>query len=221
MAAICGGRTGVGGFRRARWPCLQAAEAATAAGYYAAGFVAYEAAAAFGLAVHPAGSPDYPLLCLGLYRPGNVRPVDWPRPGWGVPVRSVAGGRGPGGLCSRLSRLSKRTSLGERRTRSTTPFRCGPILGHAGAVCRPGKAQQERRLPQSRRGAMPLLWTPAGWPSALPRWSCFSRLDGSPAGFAADEGHGRSGIGPRLRMIAGVKGSSRPRTGAENVMIVT
>lgn len=66
------------------WPCLQAAEAATEAGYYAAGFVAYEAAAAFGLAVHPAGSPGYPLLCLGVYRPENVRPVDWPPAGVGA-----------------------------------------------------------------------------------------------------------------------------------------
>lgn len=48
------------------WPALRAVETAVSQQHlYAAGFLAYEAAAAFGLAVHPPG--DLPLLWFGLY----------------------------------------------------------------------------------------------------------------------------------------------------------
>jgi len=48
-------------------PALQAIEAAVnEQRQYAAGFMAYEAAAAYGLSVHPP-LPDLPLLCFGLY----------------------------------------------------------------------------------------------------------------------------------------------------------
>jgi para-aminobenzoate synthetase/4-amino-4-deoxychorismate lyase len=49
-------------------------------GYYAAGFVTYEAAAAFGLPVHPAPADELPLACFGLYTPARVTSQGRPRP---------------------------------------------------------------------------------------------------------------------------------------------
>ncbi len=48
-------------------PALRAVDTAVAQGLYAAGFIAYEAAAAFDLAVHPP-MDDLPLLWFGLYQ---------------------------------------------------------------------------------------------------------------------------------------------------------
>jgi para-aminobenzoate synthetase/4-amino-4-deoxychorismate lyase len=46
---------------------------------FAAGFVAYEAAAAFGLPAASGGSDDLPLLCFGLFRAGTVTTLaEWP-----------------------------------------------------------------------------------------------------------------------------------------------
>lgn len=51
--------------------CLDAVEAARRAGYFAAGFVTYEAGGAFGL---PAGNPaDLPCACFGIFAPDHVR----------------------------------------------------------------------------------------------------------------------------------------------------
>jgi para-aminobenzoate synthetase/4-amino-4-deoxychorismate lyase len=47
------------------------------AGYHAAGFVTYEAGAAFGLRVSPP-HPDLPLVWFGLFEPQNVRQVEFP-----------------------------------------------------------------------------------------------------------------------------------------------
>lgn len=41
-------------------------------GCYAAGFVTYEAAGAFGLPVHAPGNDGLPLVCFGLYQPDHV-----------------------------------------------------------------------------------------------------------------------------------------------------
>jgi para-aminobenzoate synthetase/4-amino-4-deoxychorismate lyase len=49
-------------------------------GYYAAGFVTYEAASAFGLPTHPAPDGDLPLLAFGLYEPDRVTAHARPRP---------------------------------------------------------------------------------------------------------------------------------------------
>lgn len=74
------------------WPALVAVETAVRQqGLYAAGFLTYEASAAFGLAVHPAG--DLPLLWFGLYeseqklavgegRLRHIRTADLPSPTW-------------------------------------------------------------------------------------------------------------------------------------------
>lgn len=51
-------------------PALQAIETAVSQGLYAAGFLTYEAAAAFGLAVHPPA--ELPLLQFGLYEKYEV-----------------------------------------------------------------------------------------------------------------------------------------------------
>ncbi|MEO6212023.1 MAG: chorismate-binding protein [Vicinamibacterales bacterium] len=50
---------------------LSQVDDAVSSGLYAAGFVSYEAAGAFGLPVRP-GPPDLPLVCFGLFTPGNV-----------------------------------------------------------------------------------------------------------------------------------------------------
>ncbi len=55
--------------------CLAAAEAAAQAGHYVAGLVTYEAAAAFGLAVHAPDPEGLPLACFAAYPPAHVRPV--------------------------------------------------------------------------------------------------------------------------------------------------
>ncbi len=56
------------------WPALRAVETAVEQQrLYAAGFLAYEAAAAFGLAVHPPG--DLPLLWFGLYKQSEQQEI--------------------------------------------------------------------------------------------------------------------------------------------------
>ncbi|HOU41622.1 MAG TPA: hypothetical protein PK829_10185, partial [Promineifilum sp.] len=50
-------------------PALRAVEAAVEGeGLFAAGYLAYEAAAAFGLSVHPPAEDSPPLLWFGLFR---------------------------------------------------------------------------------------------------------------------------------------------------------
>lgn len=52
--------------------CLAEVERAVADGAYAAGFVTYEAAAAFALPVREPGSAGLPLVCFGLFSPQSV-----------------------------------------------------------------------------------------------------------------------------------------------------
>ena len=53
--------------------CLAEADRAVRRdGCYAAGFVGYEAAAAFGLPTHPASPDGLPLVCFGLFHPDSV-----------------------------------------------------------------------------------------------------------------------------------------------------
>jgi para-aminobenzoate synthetase / 4-amino-4-deoxychorismate lyase len=59
-------------------PCLQAAEAAARRGAYAAGFVSYEAGAAFGLAVQPAPKHTLPLAWFAIVPASNAVRVDPP-----------------------------------------------------------------------------------------------------------------------------------------------
>src|SRR5688500_7362315 len=61
--------------------CLEEVDRAVARdGCYAAGFVTYEAAAGFGLPVHPPQSDGLPLVCFGLYAPDRVTSQPRPRP---------------------------------------------------------------------------------------------------------------------------------------------
>ena len=55
--------------------CLAAAEAEARAGHYVAGPVTSEAAAAFGLAVHPPEPGGLPLACFAVYTQDQVRQV--------------------------------------------------------------------------------------------------------------------------------------------------
>src|SRR5712691_8831439 len=52
--------------------CLDEAERACREGFYAAGFVTYEAAAAFGLPVHAPVPGGLPLACFGIFPRENV-----------------------------------------------------------------------------------------------------------------------------------------------------
>ena len=163
------------------WPCLQAAEAATAAGYYAAGFVAYEAAAAFGLAVHPAGSPDYPLLCLGLYRPGNVRPVDWPPAGVGAyQLGPWQAGVDRAAYAQAIAAIKTHIARGETyQVNYTFPLRADflgqPLALFADLV----RAQQERRLPQEPQGRYAAFVDTGRLAICSASPELFFRLDGS------------------------------------------
>lgn len=67
---------------------LDEVDAAVSGGMYAAGFVAYEAAGAFGLPVAPP-PPGLPLVCFGLFTPANVETLarfpsgrDWQTSEW-------------------------------------------------------------------------------------------------------------------------------------------
>lgn len=60
--------------------CLEDVERAVSReGCYAAGFVTYEAAAAFGLPAHPAPAEGLPLVCFGLFAPEHVTSQSRPR----------------------------------------------------------------------------------------------------------------------------------------------
>ena len=52
--------------------CLAEVQDSVRAGAYAAGFVTYEAAAAFGLATHPTDERSLPLVSFGLFAPDSV-----------------------------------------------------------------------------------------------------------------------------------------------------
>ena len=61
--------------------CLEdVARAVQSEGCYAAGFVTYEAAAAFGLPAHPPPADGLPLVCFGLFAPDRVTSQARPRP---------------------------------------------------------------------------------------------------------------------------------------------
>ena len=66
--------------------CLDAAEAAARRGSYVAGFVTYEAAAAFGLPVCETPEGGLPLACFGIFAPANVRRVDVDPPAVDAPA---------------------------------------------------------------------------------------------------------------------------------------
>jgi para-aminobenzoate synthetase / 4-amino-4-deoxychorismate lyase len=68
--------------------CLEAVDRAVADGLYAAGFVAYEAAAAYGLPACDTAPDGLPLVAFGLYPSSNVTFQGRPRP-------TVAGRAGP------------------------------------------------------------------------------------------------------------------------------
>ena len=55
---------------------LAQVDQAVRGGAYAAGFVAYEAAGAFGLPVRDSGTAGLPLLCFGLFSPEQVEPLN-------------------------------------------------------------------------------------------------------------------------------------------------
>ena len=76
-------------------PCLAAVDAAVRrSGFTAAGFVAYEAAGAFGLPVLPLPANDFPLVWFGLFPDDRIRRLDaidhdrrgWPAPQWRASV---------------------------------------------------------------------------------------------------------------------------------------
>ena len=67
---------------------LAAADAALRAGLHVAGYLAYEAAAAFGLRVHPADEDGPPLVWLGVF--GPPRAVEAPRAAAGSPSNGPA-----------------------------------------------------------------------------------------------------------------------------------
>jgi para-aminobenzoate synthetase / 4-amino-4-deoxychorismate lyase len=67
--------------------CLQEVQRAVRSeGYVAAGYVAYEAAAAYGFATHPPAPDGLPLVWFGLFRPDRVTSVNAPAAAGGYTV---------------------------------------------------------------------------------------------------------------------------------------
>jgi para-aminobenzoate synthetase/4-amino-4-deoxychorismate lyase len=86
--------------------CLDDAEAAARGGAYAAGFVTYEAAAAFGLAVHPSGPGALPLAYFAVYPTAHARRPDWrPREGQSPNVGGWTPSVGRDGYLAALLRI--------------------------------------------------------------------------------------------------------------------
>src|SRR5262249_35678614 len=59
--------------------CVSAAESAARRGAYAAGFLTYEAAAAFGLAAHDPLDTSLPLAWFGVFTAARIAPCAGPR----------------------------------------------------------------------------------------------------------------------------------------------
>lgn len=72
-------------------PALERVEAALHAGFYAAGFLSYEAASSLDAALATAVPRDFPLVWFGLYR--EIRPIqldEWAGQGYGCRYRTSA-----------------------------------------------------------------------------------------------------------------------------------
>ena len=71
-------------------PALRAADEALAAGRHVAGYLSYEAGAAFGLRVREVAKDGPPLLWLGVFGPPEEIELPWIVPGGPVPASSLA-----------------------------------------------------------------------------------------------------------------------------------
>lgn len=113
---------------------LREADAALASGHHVAGYLAYEAAAAFGLATLPRDPDGPPLVWLGVFaEPREVeppRPPEGSAPGPGVfePALDAAG------YAARLARVLARIAAGDTyQVNLTFPLR-GPLVEEPAAL---------------------------------------------------------------------------------------
>lgn len=151
-------------------PALQALETAVNQhGLTAAGFIAYEAAAAYGLAVH-APLPDLPLLWFGLYERMEILAA-WATE-WADPPSSAS--YMVGSWQPALDRAAHATII--RRIKDYL------ARGHSYQVNHTFPLQATFAgdpwpffvdLATAQQGSTPLLSTPAGLRSARPRRNCF------------------------------------------------
>ena len=75
--------------RHVREALCDVERAARTEGRYAAGWVSYEAAAAFGLPVLSAAADDVPLVWFAIFDPGTVRAIARPTAGAAYHLRSL------------------------------------------------------------------------------------------------------------------------------------
>jgi para-aminobenzoate synthetase/4-amino-4-deoxychorismate lyase len=109
-------------------PVLAAADAALDSGLHVAGYLAYEAAAAFGLCVHPADDVGPPLVWFGVF--GSPRTVEAPTvvPGSPLPAAAWRPLLDGAGHARALERIQARIARGDTyQVNFTWPIE-GPLL---------------------------------------------------------------------------------------------
>ncbi len=112
---------------------LREADSALAAGRFVAGYLAYEAAAAFGLATRPADPDGPPLAWLGVFE--APREVECPRPLEGPPPGvSFEPALDAAGHAARLAQVQERIAAGDTyQVNLTFPLRA-PLAEEPGAL---------------------------------------------------------------------------------------
>lgn len=123
---------------------LREADGALAAGRYVAGFLAYEAAAAFGLPTRPPDADGPPLAWLGVFdAPREVecpRPPDGPPPGAGFEPALDASGH-----AARVARVQRSIAAGESyQVNLTFPLRAALVEEPLAVFARLFAAQRPR-----------------------------------------------------------------------------
>ncbi|MCA9973556.1 MAG: aminodeoxychorismate synthase component I, partial [Anaerolineales bacterium] len=125
-------------------PALQVVETAVATHHlHAAGYLAYEAGAAFGLATHPAGPDDPPLLWFGLYDAPEVVPAPPPPPADAFTLGPWQPGVDAAAYAAAIARIKAFIAAGHTyQVNYTFPVHA-PFAGDAWALfCRLAHAQQ-------------------------------------------------------------------------------
>ena len=188
---------------------LREADSALASGRFVAGFLAYEAAAAFGLATRPPDPDGPPLAWLGVFE--TPREVECPRPLEGPPPGAIfEPALDAAGHAARLAHVQERIAAGDTyQVNLTFPMRATLAEEPGALFARLCAAQRPRHAAFLDLGRFAIA-------SASPE--LFFRRDAEgDARRAADEGHGaarshgRTRTRPRRRRFA-ARRSSAPRT---------
>jgi para-aminobenzoate synthetase/4-amino-4-deoxychorismate lyase len=190
---------------------LREADSALAAGRFVAGFVAYEAAAAFGLATRPPDPDGPPLVWLGVFE--AAREAEGPRPSAGPAGASFEPALDAQSYAARLARVKERIAAGDTyQVNLTFPLRAALAEDPAALFARLCAAQRPSHAAFVDVGRFAIA-------SASPE--LFFRRDADGA-LLARPMKGTAARGPTLERdeaaAAALRGSEKQR--AENLMIV-